>query len=132
MEALVGLKRDGNMSLIVNASEYRNETRSLEVMATLTVIYSVILVIGCIGNISVIWVTIRYCPGVRTSGMNIYIMNMAVADLMLTLSAVPDVAQFLIDDGWLLGTAACKILRYIMVMSLYVSILSLLTVTMER
>lgn len=96
-----------------------------------TCIFSLIILIGIIGNVSVIWIICNYSE-LRKSVMNIYIFNMALADLMLNLSGLPEVVQFIMDDGWLLGDLACKLLRYSMVTSLYVSILSLLAVTVER
>jgi len=57
---------------------------------------------------------------------------MAIADLILNLLGLPEVVQMALNRGWLLGEPACKAMRYIMVCSLYVSILSLLAVSVER
>lgn len=103
----------------------------LYVLILASVSYAAIILLGIIGNSSVIWVTCRYRE-IRNTAMNIYILNMAIADLTLNVFGAPEVVQFLLNKGWLLGDVACRVNRYCMVTSLYVSILSLLAVTIER
>lgn len=105
--------------------------RPLYLLAIASSFYLTIISIGVIGNANVIWVVCKY-SSMRKSVMNIYIMNMSVADLTLSICGVPDVIQFFMDSGWVLGPALCKILRYSMVTCLYVSILCLLVITIER
>lgn len=104
---------------------------NIYIIVTASIMFISIIMTGVVGNFSVIWVICNYNE-LRKSVMNIYIFNMALADLMLNLLGIPDVVQFIMDRGWILGEAPCKILRYCMVNSLYVSILSLLAVTVER
>lgn len=101
------------------------------VLIIATTFYSILIAVGCIGNISVIWVICNH-HGMKNSYMNIYILNMSIADLTLNLSGIPDVVQLLRDMGWTIGMVACKGFRYIMVTSLYVSILCLLAISIER
>lgn len=114
---------------IGNATDTGNQP--WHVLLIFTVIYTMVLIVGCIGNLSVIWVICSYSQ-MRKSVMNIYILNMAIADLTLNLCGAPEIVQFLLAEGWTLGYGLCKGFRYIMVTSLYVSILSLLAVSIER
>jgi len=90
-----------------------------------------IILVGIVGNFSVIWVICR-CRTMRASVMNLYILNMAIADFTLNMFGIPEIIQFMLDKGWVLGEGACKVSRLIVVSSLYLSVLSLLAVTIER
>lgn len=118
----------GNESV---SDDVKYDENSTEAIVTATIFFSLILSVGIIGNASVIWVICVY-RSMRQAVMNLYILNMAVADLMLNILGVADVIQFALDDGWILGQAACKGMRFVMVCSLYVSILSLMAVALER
>ena len=92
------------------------------------------LVIGCtglFGNCLVI-VVILVDRKMRNSVTNILIMNLAIADFLIMLFGIPEIVQFMLNTGWLIGKVTCKVNRYILVVSLYVSILSLVTVCIER
>ncbi|KAL4227890.1 hypothetical protein ACF0H5_013330 [Mactra antiquata] len=68
----------------------------------------------------------------RRSVTNIFIMNLAVADFVIMLLGIPEIVQFVINRGWLLGPELCKIIRFLLVVSLYGSILTLVSVCIER
>ena len=63
---------------------------------------------------------------------NLLIMNLALADFLIMLFGVPEIIQFIVNRGWLLGLALCKFQRYVLVVSLYCSILTLVAVCVER
>jgi len=48
------------------------------------------------------------------------------------LFGVPEIVQFIINRGWLLGLTPCKAQRFILVSSLYSSIWTLMAVCIER
>lgn len=95
------------------------------------VLHYLVLIIGIIGNSSLI-VLISRQESLRHNAMNLYILNMAVSDLVLNTLALIDVTLFVMGRGWLLGSAACKMLRMVMVCCLYVTILSSVAVAFER
>ncbi|ELT96403.1 hypothetical protein CAPTEDRAFT_94759 [Capitella teleta] len=68
----------------------------------------------------------------RRSATNLFIMNLAVSDFVILAIGVPDIVQFMLNRGWVLGVIACKMHRYIMVASLYASIMTLTAVCVER
>ena len=122
---------DTNINFTTEAEETLDQHINLYQIIPVSTILVAIITVGVVGNISVLWVICTYSE-LRKSVMNIYIFNMALADLVMNLTNIPDAVQFMMNRGWIFGEASCKILRYCMVNSLYVSILSLLAVTVER
>ncbi|GAB1606051.1 neuropeptide receptor 15-like [Argonauta hians] len=88
-------------------------------------------VTGLFGNILVIYAVISDRK-MRSSVTNLLITNLALADLSTLISGVPDIVLFILNRGWLLGEIPCKLHRFAMVTSLYVSVLSLSAVCVER
>ena len=113
----------GNMS--------QPEPATPEVIGLLSLLFIVIGFIGILGNGLVI-VVILVDRKMRNSVTNVFIMNLAVADLLIMLFGIPEIVQFMLNRGWLIGEPVCKINRFVLVVSLYVSILSLVTVCIER
>ena len=104
---------------------------SVDVIVLLSILFCVIGSVGLIGN-SLVIIVIILDRKMRQSVTNIFIMNLAVADFLIMAIGVPEIVQFMMNRGWLLGEMACKINRFVMVVSLYVSILSLVSVCIER
>ena len=68
----------------------------------------------------------------RHSATNLFIANLAGADLVIMVFGVPEIVQFVINRGWLLGLTLCRAQRFILVSSLYASIWTLMAVCIER
>ncbi|KAK3607918.1 hypothetical protein CHS0354_036752 [Potamilus streckersoni] len=104
---------------------------SHEILVSISILFCIIGSVGLLGN-SLVVIVVLLDRKMRQSVTNIFIMNLAVADFLIMLFGVPEIVQFMINRGWLLGTAVCKTNRFILVVSLYVSILSLISVCIER
>ena len=104
---------------------------SMASIVALSALFSVVGTVGVLGNTLVIYVILGD-KKMRRSVTNLFILNLAVADLLIMLIGVPEIVQFIINHGWLLGLFFCKSNRYVLVCSLYVSIMSLLAVCVER
>nr|XP_022303258.1 neuropeptide receptor 15-like isoform X2 [Crassostrea virginica]XP_022303259.1 neuropeptide receptor 15-like isoform X2 [Crassostrea virginica]XP_022303260.1 neuropeptide receptor 15-like isoform X2 [Crassostrea virginica]XP_022303261.1 neuropeptide receptor 15-like isoform X2 [Crassostrea virginica] len=104
---------------------------SLGTIIILTILFFFIGVLGIVGNSLVITV-ILIDRKMRQSVTNVFIMNLAIADLLIMISFIPDIIQFILNKGWLIGVGMCKFNRYILVTCLYVSVLSLVSVCIER
>ena len=87
--------------------------------------------VGLVGNLLVI-ISVVASKKMRHSATNIFITNLAVADFIIMLFGVPEIVQFIINRGWLLGLTLCKTQRFILVSSLYASIWTLMAVCIER
>ncbi|XP_067664425.1 neuropeptide receptor 15-like [Haliotis asinina] len=106
-------------------------TTSLWTIVGLSVVFLVIVIIGVVGNGLVIFV-ILLDRKMRQSITNLFIMNLAIADLLIMMFGIPEIIQFMMRTGWILGPIACKSNRFIMTVSLYASVLCLVSVCIER
>lgn len=107
------------------------EPASGEVIVLLSLLFIVIGTVGLLGNGLVI-IVILFDRKMRQSVTNIFIMNLATADFIIMLIGIPEIVQFMVNRGWLLGPALCRVNRFSLVVCLYVSILSLVSVCIER
>jgi len=76
----------------------------------LPVLYSLLFVLGFLGNILVVWVVLM--GGKLRSMTDIFLLNLAIADLLL-VSSLPFLAHYT-RDQWIFGDVMC-----IMVLSVY-------------
>lgn len=104
---------------------------SMETIVGLSLLFFIIELAGIMGNSLVIFVILSERK-MRHSVTNLFILNLAVADLTIMLLGIPDVVQFMLNRGWLLGTALCKTNRFVLVVALYCSVLTLVSVCVER
>ena len=114
-----------------NATSLDPDPASTESIVLMSLMFIVIGCTGLFGNFLVI-VVILVDRKMRNSVTNIFIMNLAIADFLIMLFGIPEIVQFMLNTGWLIGEVMCKVNRFILVVSLYVSILSLVTVCIER
>ena len=104
---------------------------SLVAIVLLSLLFFVIVLVGIIGNALVIFVVLTDRK-MRQSVTNLLILNLAVADLVIMMLGVPEIVQFMLDRGWLLGSLPCRLDRFLLVVCLYSSVLSLVSVCFER
>lgn len=128
---------DANLTNITNMGSGSHHdpmspaSTSLWTVVGLSVVFLIIVIIGVVGNGLVIFV-ILLDRKMRQSITNLFIMNLAIADLLIMLFGIPEIIQFMLRTGWILGPAACKSNRFIMTVSLYASVLCLVSVCIER
>lgn len=87
--------------------------------------------VGICGNSFVVCAVICN-KKMRTSMTNLLITNLAFADLLIMVFGIPETILFMLDQGWLFNRTACKVNRYVMVTSLYGSVLTLIALCVER
>lgn len=100
-------------------------------IVSFSAMFFVVGVVGITGNILVVYIVFSDAK-MRLSMTNMLIVNLAVADLFILLFGVPEIAQFMINRGWLLGPEMCKIQRSVLVGALYSSVMTLLALCVER
>ncbi|ELT93500.1 hypothetical protein CAPTEDRAFT_152907 [Capitella teleta] len=100
-------------------------------IAFISVLFCIIGLIGIIGNTLVILIVLTDRK-MRRSVTNLFITNVALSDLLIMLCGIPETAQFILNRGWILGEATCKMERYVLVVSLYSSVVTLVGVCIER
>lgn len=94
-------------------------------------IYATIFVLGLLGNSVVIFAV---CRNRQMRGVtNMYIVNLALADIFLAISAVPFTPVYLIlDQQWIFGDLGCKTIASAQVLSAYVSSFTLALISTHR
>ncbi|XP_052783141.1 orexin receptor type 2-like [Mya arenaria] len=96
----------------------------------LVVVYVITFLVGVLGNILVCFAVCRN-KDLQTH-TNIFIVNLAVADLTVIVVLLPSALSVDVTDTWLFGGAMCKISIAIGTMCITVSILTLCAISIER
>ncbi|XP_054435912.1 G-protein coupled receptor 182 [Pteronotus mesoamericanus] len=96
----------------------------------LFVLYLAIFVVGLVENLLVICVNWRYSG--RVGLLNLYILNMAIADLGIILSLPVWMLEVALDYTWLWGGFSCRFTHYFYFVNLYSSIFFLVCLSIDR
>ncbi|KAE8736679.1 Neuropeptide F Receptor, partial [Frankliniella occidentalis] len=131
-----------NMSWILNASKGvdpdvlssfdRNRGLDDPAFFTFVVLYSVLICFGAAGNGLVVWAVARK-RSMRTA-RNMFIVNLAVSDLLLCLVTMPLTLMEILCKYWPLGREEfiCKILGALQAVSIFVSTISITAIALDR
>ena len=100
----------------------------------MTAAYAFIFIVALFGNSFGLFVALKKSSA--TNVTNLFIANMAVADLLLTVTAMPfSVAYFYRGIRWFsgtLGTITCKALFYVIPVSIAATVLTMLVISIDR
>ncbi|XP_037376146.1 C-C chemokine receptor type 1 [Talpa occidentalis] len=92
-------------------------------------LYSLVFVIGLVGNMLVVLVLMQYK---RLKSMtSIYLLNLAISDL-LSLFTLPFWIDYKLKDNWVFGDAMCKFLSGLYDIGLYSEIFFIILLTVDR
>ena len=100
-------------------------------VVVLSVVFIAIGIIGLVGNVVMI-VVVMSDRKMRHSATNLFLVNMAIADLLLMTFTIPEIVMFMKNRGWILGLYVCKIERFILVFAVYASVLTQVSLSTER
>ncbi|XP_017483340.1 PREDICTED: neuropeptide SIFamide receptor [Rhagoletis zephyria] len=92
--------------------------------------YIVVFLVGLVGNSFVIAVVLR-APRMRTV-TNYFIVNLAIADILVIVFCLPATLMSNIFVPWMLGWLMCKTVPYIQGVSVAASVYSLIAVSLDR
>uniref|UniRef100_A0A3Q2VSM3 Leukotriene B4 receptor 1-like n=1 Tax=Haplochromis burtoni TaxID=8153 RepID=A0A3Q2VSM3_HAPBU len=93
-------------------------------------ILTLAFVLGFPGNLFVVWSVV--CRVKKRSVTCLLVLNLAVADALVLLSA-PFFLRYLAGGrGWEFGSAACKLMHYLSSVNMYVSIYLICLMSMDR
>ncbi|XP_072890863.1 delta-type opioid receptor-like [Hemitrygon akajei] len=106
-----------------------NETTSTIHAIAITALYSVVCVVGLIGNFLVMYVIVRYTK--MKTATNIYIFNLALADALATSTLPFQSAKYLMNT-WPFGELLCKIIISIDYYNMFTSIFTLTMMSVDR
>ncbi|XP_070710739.1 leukotriene B4 receptor 1 [Pempheris klunzingeri] len=94
------------------------------------IILTLALVLGFPGNLFVVWTVL--CRVKKRSVTCLLVLNLALADAFVLLSA-PFFLRYLAGGrGWEFGSAACKLVHYLSSVNMYVSIYLICLMSMDR
>lgn len=92
--------------------------------------YGIIVIISLIGNLFVLW-AIFSKRRMRTT-VNIFIGNLAFSDLMMTVFNIPFNCARLLMAEWVFGEFLCHTVPFVLVVSVYVSTLTMTFIAIDR
>lgn len=102
----------------------------------LVLLFLLIVMIGCLGNFLVLLSVLTNHIKIRRSSTNLLLVNMSCADLIILLFNLCDILQTAFDrswpTAWHLGLSMCKFVRFAEVLGCYVSVETLLVISIER
>ncbi|NXA12786.1 GPR34 protein, partial [Sapayoa aenigma] len=116
-----------------NASEIQNnaschlEDNSLSLI--LIVFYSIIFVVGLVGNLIALFAFL--CIHQKRNSIQVYLLNVAVADLLL-IFCLPFRILYHVKNAWIFGRILCKIVGTLFYMNMYISIVLLGLISLDR
>jgi len=103
---------------------------SFYVQLTYSMAYMIIFLVGVLGNLLVV-VAVVGRPHMRTT-TNMYIINMAAADILMCLVSVPLTPLSTFMDKWIFGEILCKFLPASQGTSVYMSTFTLTAIAVDR
>lgn len=106
--------------------EFNENTKQV----VLFVLYLAIFVVGLVENILVICVNWRRSG--RAGMLNLYIFNMAIADLGIILSLPVWMLEVMLEYTWLWGSFSCRFTHYFYLANMYSSIFFLTCLSIDR
>ncbi|KAF0300431.1 Allatostatin-A receptor [Amphibalanus amphitrite] len=116
----------------MNDTEGETETWVLRevVPVVVPIIFGIIVTVGLFGNGLVVLVV--SCNLQMRSTTNLLIINLAVADLLFIIFCVPFTATDYAMKIWVFGDAWCKIVQYVVFVTAYASVFTLVLMSMDR
>ncbi|NXC70998.1 GALR2 protein, partial [Anhinga anhinga] len=112
---------------------WNTSSDSLELRAAgiiVPVIFSLIFLLGTVGNGLVLAVLLRNGQ-IKYNTTNLFILNLAMADLCFIVCCVPFQATIYTLDGWLFGAFACKAVHFLIYLTMYASSFTLAAVSVS-
>ncbi|XP_074070262.1 putative G-protein coupled receptor 34 [Macrotis lagotis] len=95
----------------------------------LTIFYSIIFIVGLVGNIIALYVFLGIHH--KRNSIQIYLLNVAIADLLL-IFCLPFRILYHVKNNWTLGVILCKTVGTLFYMNMYISIILLGLISLDR
>uniref|UniRef100_A0A8C4T9E1 G-protein coupled receptors family 1 profile domain-containing protein n=1 Tax=Erpetoichthys calabaricus TaxID=27687 RepID=A0A8C4T9E1_ERPCA len=94
-------------------------------------VFSLIFLVGTVGNSLVLAVVFRNGQ-MNNNTTNLFILNLGVADLSFIVFCVPIQATIYTMSEWVFGPFLCKAVHFFIYLTMYASIFTLSTVSLDR
>ncbi|KAF1375565.1 hypothetical protein PFLUV_G00221510 [Perca fluviatilis] len=106
-----------------------DDTNPVIIAIVITALYSIVCVVGLVGNVLVMYIIVRYTK--MKTATNIYIFNLALADALVT-STLPFQSVNYLMGTWPFGDILCKMVMSIDYYNMFTSIFTLTTMSIDR
>ncbi|KAL6254678.1 allatostatin-A receptor-like [Pogonomyrmex barbatus] len=110
--------------------EFEYELVHSIVVVVVPLFFGIIGILGLAGN-SLVVVVVAANPGMRST-TNILIINLAVADLLFVIFCIPFTATDFVLPYWPFGNVWCKIVQYLIIVTAYASVYTLVLMSLDR
>ncbi|OWF48804.1 pyrokinin-1 receptor-like [Mizuhopecten yessoensis] len=132
----------GNLSVNLDLNETFNDLNSgsgkgavpeapVYLLVFATLFYVVIFIVGILGNAAVIAVVI-YGRSIRNA-VNIYLINLCVADLLVMVVCMPPVlVELHTKEVWYFGEVMCKTVPFLEMVVASASVFTIIAISVER
>ncbi|KAI1294224.1 putative G-protein coupled receptor 83 [Halotydeus destructor] len=109
-------------------AEYRKDQNTKYMFIILA--YSLIILVSFFGNSFVVGI----CFGKRRmrTTVNIFIGNLALSDLLMTVFNIPFTSARFFMDNWIFGQFLCQVVPFVQATSVYVSTLTMTFIAVDR
>lgn len=110
-----------------------NRTISRQAVCTLIVMYTLLICFGALGNGLVVLAVVR--KAAMKTARNVFILNLAVSDLLLCLITMPLTLMEIVSRYWPLGDDTeflCKLFGGLQAISVFVSSMSITAIALDR
>ncbi|CAL8147165.1 unnamed protein product [Orchesella dallaii] len=96
------------------------------------VVYSFLMVISAVGNISVFSTILRLRLQGKLSQINLFLFHLAIADLLVTFLMMPLEIAWNITVSWQANDMMCRIMSFFRIFGLYLSGFVLVCISLDR
>ncbi|XP_018591259.1 neuropeptide Y receptor type 2 isoform X2 [Scleropages formosus] len=110
--------------------DLEDSTKLFIVQLILIVAYSTIIFLGVIGNSLVIYVVYKFKT--LHTVTNFFIVNLAVADLLVNTLCLPFTLMYTLHGEWTFGKTLCFVLPYAQGLAVHVSTVTLNVIAVDR
>ncbi|NXH33376.1 GPR34 protein, partial [Myiagra hebetior] len=121
-------------NLTINASEIHNDAScpldDNSLSLALIVFYSIIFIVGLAGNIIALFAFL--CIHQKRNSIQVYLLNVAVADLLLIFCLPFRILYHATNNSWMFGRILCKVVGTLFYMNMYISIVLLGLISLDR
>lgn len=93
-------------------------------------LYVTVIVIGLVGNAVVVFIVAKSKHMQNVT--NIFIANLALSDIGLSVFSLPIQLHYQITDNWIFGTVMCKIIFAAFAVPMYVSTITIFLIACDR
>ncbi|XP_012536196.1 allatostatin-A receptor isoform X2 [Monomorium pharaonis] len=110
--------------------EFEYELVHSIIVVVVPLFFGIIGILGLAGN-SLVVLVVAANPGMRST-TNILIINLAVADLLFVIFCIPFTATDFVLPYWPFGNVWCKIVQYLIIVTAYASVYTLVLMSLDR